>query len=63
MINYQQYIPKITDKKDIKLLLYQLKVPIVMILEIAVGTQIPKILKGFLCQDKIWLSMSKDGTY
>ena len=63
MINYQQYTPKITDKKDIKLLLYQLKVPIVMILEIAVGTQIPKILKGFLCQGKIWLSMSKDGTY
>ena len=50
-------------QKDIKLLLYQLKVPIVIILEIAVGTQIPKILKGFLCQDKIWLSMSKDGTY
>ena len=37
--------PKITDKEDLQILLYQLKV---MILETPVETQIPKILK-FLC--------------
>ena len=47
--NYQQSTPIITDKKDLQMLLYQLKVPIAMILEIPVGTQIPKILRRFSC--------------
>ena len=47
--NYQQSTPKITDKEDPQILLYKLKVPIVIILEIQVGTQIPKILRRFLC--------------
>ena len=39
---------------------YQQKVPIVMMLEIPVGTQIPKILRSFSCQGTAWLSMSQD---
>ena len=38
-----------TDKKNLQMLLYQLKVPIVTILEMPVGTQIPKILRKFSC--------------
>ena len=37
------------DKKDLQMLLYQLKVRIVTILETPVGTQIPKILRRFSC--------------
>ena len=36
--NYEQSTPKITGKKDLQMLLYQLKVPIVMILGMPVGT-------------------------
>ena len=36
-------------QKDLQMLLYQPKVPIAMILEITVGTKIPKILKRFSC--------------
>ena len=49
-------------KKNLQMLSYQLKIPIVIILEMPVGTQIPKILRRFSCLGTAWLSMSKDGT-
>ena len=36
-------------QKNLQMLLHQLKVPIVIILEKPVGTQIPKILRRFSC--------------
>ena len=39
----------IIDKTDLEIMWYQQKVPIVMMLEIPVGTQIPKILRSFSC--------------
>ena len=48
-------------QKNLKML-YQLKVPIVITLEIPVGTQVPKISTRFSCKGTAWLSMPKDGT-
>ena len=44
-------------------MLYQLIVPIVTILEIPVGIQIPKILRNFLCLRATCLTMSNDWTF
>ena len=43
----QQFTPIKTDKKIYKMLLYQLKVRIVIILEIPVGTQMVKLVQGW----------------
>ena len=50
------------QKENLQMLSDQLKTPIAIILEMSVGTQIPKILRRFSCLGTAWLSMSKDGT-
>ena len=46
---YKQSAPIKSDKKNLQMLFYQLKVPVVMILEMSIQTQIPKIFRRFSC--------------
>ena len=58
---YQRSILKITDKKDPRPLMYEVKIPIVAILEILVETEILNTLRRLLCLGTTWLSIFKDG--